>query len=134
MSSPCVTSIRQAIVDAGYPAHTDPATLALVEDCMRTNRTSLDHLSREDLAVEACTALADLTPLAEAPEVFARNTAMLRHEYTAVPEPAWRAGRGRVLARFLAADRLFRTRISAIYEAPARANLTAEIVALSAAA
>lgn len=76
----------------------------------------------------------DLTPLAEAPEVFARNTALLRHEYTAVPEPAWRAGRGRVLARFLAADRLFRTRISAIYEAPARANLTAEIAALSAAA
>lgn len=65
MSSPYVTSIRQAIVVAGYPAHTDPATLALVEDCMRTNRTSLDHLSREDLAVEACTALADLTSHAD---------------------------------------------------------------------
>lgn len=76
----------------------------------------------------------DLTPLAETPEVFARNTALLRREYAAVAEPAWRAGRGRVLARFLAAKRLFRTRLSAIYEAPARANLTAEIAALSAAA
>lgn len=76
----------------------------------------------------------DLTPLAETPEVFARNTALLRREYAAVAEPAWRAGRGRVLARFLAAKPLFRTRLSAIYEAPARANLTAAIAALSAAA
>ena len=52
--------IARAITDAGYPAHTDPATLTLVEDCLRTNRTGLDHLSREALAVEACVILTDL--------------------------------------------------------------------------
>lgn len=76
----------------------------------------------------------DLTPLAERPEIFARNTALLRQEYAAVAEPDWRAGRSRLLARFAAAERLYRTRLSAIYEAPARANLTAEIASLSAAA
>ena len=61
MPSPYGSIIAQAITDAGYPAHTDPATLVLIEDCLRTNRTALDHLTREDLAVEACTALTDLT-------------------------------------------------------------------------
>lgn len=61
MFSPYANNIRQAILDAGYPAHTDPATLALIEDCLRTNRTGLDHLTREDLAVEACAAITDLT-------------------------------------------------------------------------
>lgn len=76
----------------------------------------------------------DLTPLAETPEAFARNTALLRREYAAVAEPAWRAGRRQVLAHFLAAGRLFRTRLASIYEAPARANLAAEVSALSEAA
>jgi predicted metal-dependent HD superfamily phosphohydrolase len=98
-------------------------------------RASADHLgyTGDDCRVLRLLDL-DLTPLAETPAVFARNTALLRHEYAAVAEPAWRAGRRQVLARFLDAERLFRTRLSAIYEAPARANLTAEVAALSAAA
>lgn len=76
----------------------------------------------------------DLTPLAETPEAFARNTALLRREYAAVAEPAWRAGRRQVLAHFLATGRLFRTRLTSIYEAPARTNLAAEVSALSEAA
>ena len=52
--------IRDAIIDDGFPHHTDAATLALVEDCLRTNRTSLDHLSRADLAVETYATLSDL--------------------------------------------------------------------------
>lgn len=76
----------------------------------------------------------DLTPLAETPEVFARNAALLRRECAGLAEPAWRAARSRMLARFAAAERLFRTRLATIYEAPARANLAAEIAALSAAA
>lgn len=76
----------------------------------------------------------DLTPLAETPEVFARNTALLRREYAAVAEADWRAGRGQVLARFAAAERLFRTRLATIYEAQARANLTAEVASLALAA
>jgi predicted metal-dependent HD superfamily phosphohydrolase len=76
----------------------------------------------------------DLSPLAESPEVFARNARLLRREYAALDEAAWRDGRSRVLARFAASPRLFRTRLAVVYEAPARANLTAEIAALSAAA
>jgi len=94
-----------------------------------------DHLaySGEDCRIARLLDL-DLTPLAEAPDVFARNTRLLRREYTAVSEPAWRNGRRAVLQRFAAAEPLFRTRLGAIYEAPARANLTAEIAALSVAA
>lgn len=61
MSTPYGSLIAQAITDAGYPTHADGATLALIEDCLRTNRTALDHLSREDLAIEACIVLTDLT-------------------------------------------------------------------------
>lgn len=76
----------------------------------------------------------DLTPLAEAPEVFARNTALLRREYTAISEPAWRSGRRAVLERFAAAAPLFRTRLGTIYEAAAHANLAMELSTLSDAA
>lgn len=102
-----------------------------VQDAIRATAHHLDYAGG-DCRIQRLLDL-DLTPLAETPEVFARNTALLRHEYAAVTEPAWRAGRHQVLARFAAADRLFRTRLSVIYEAPARANLTAEIAALSAA-
>ena len=76
----------------------------------------------------------DLTALAESPEVFARNSALIRQEYAAVDDAAWRAGRRQVLMRLAAPERLFRTRLAAIYEEPARANLAAEIAALAEAA
>jgi predicted metal-dependent HD superfamily phosphohydrolase len=76
----------------------------------------------------------DLSPLAERPATFARNTAFLRCEYAAVPEPDWRAGRRRVLERFASAPSIFRTRLGAAYEVPARDNLAAEISSLALAA
>lgn len=76
----------------------------------------------------------DLSPLAENAPVFARNTAFLRREFAAVAEPDWRHGRRRVLEGFATARPLFRTRLGAICEARARANLAAGISALSAAA
>ena len=75
-----------------------------------------------------------VSPLAERPATFARNTAFLRREYAAVPEPDWRAGRRRVLERFATAPAIFRTRLGAAYEVPARDNLAAEISALALAA
>ena len=98
-------------------------------------RATADHLAYpgQDCRVQRLLDL-DLTPLAEMPAVFERNTALLRHEYAAVPEPAWRAGRRRVLERFAQAKRLFRTRLSTIYEAPARDNLAAAIKELGGAA
>lgn len=109
-----------------------PGGSAWVQDAIRA---TADHLG---YAGDDCRVLRlldlDLTPLAETPAVFARNTDLLRREYAAVAEPAWRAGRRQVLAHFLGAAPLFRSRLSAIYEAPARANLAAEVAALSAAA
>ena len=94
-----------------------------------------DHLAYvgQDCRVQRLLDL-DLTPLAETPMVFERNTALLRHEYAAVTEPAWRAGRLRVLERFAQTKRLFRTRLWTIYEAPARDNLLAAIKELGGAA
>ena len=98
-------------------------------------RATADHLA---YASPDCRVLRlldlDLTPLAETPAVFERNTALLRREYAAVTEPAWRAGRLRVLERFAQTKRLFRTRLSTIYEAPARDNLAAAIRELGGAA
>ena len=98
-------------------------------------RATADHLA---YASPDCRVLRlldlDLTPLAETPAVFERNTALLRREYAAVTEPAWRAGRLRVLERFAQTKRLFRTRLSTIYEAPARENLAAAIKELGGAA
>lgn len=94
-----------------------------------------DHLAYADTDCRITRLLdLDLTPLAESPEVFARNTRYLRQEYAGVSESAWRTGRRAVLQRFAAAEPLFRTRLGGIYEASARANLQAEIAALSDAA
>jgi predicted metal-dependent HD superfamily phosphohydrolase len=98
-------------------------------------RATADHLAYagHDGRVQRLLDL-DLTPLAELPEVFARNTGFLRREYAAVDEARWRAGRGAVLARFLQAPAIFRTRLATTYEARARENLTAAIAELRAAA
>ena len=96
-------------------------------------RATADHLGHEGTDCRVLRLLdLDLTPLAERPDVLARNGAALRREYAAVPEAAWRAGRSAVLARFAEAKTLFRTRLAAIYEAPARANLAAELGRLAA--
>lgn len=76
----------------------------------------------------------DLSPLAERPPIFARNTAFLRREYAAAGEAEWRTGRGRVLERFAGAPAIFRTRLGQVYEAPARENLAAALRELATAA
>ncbi len=55
------TLIAEAIATAGYPNHADAATVTLVEDCMRTNRTGLDHLTREAFTLEVALTIEDLT-------------------------------------------------------------------------
>ena len=40
--------IATAITDAGYPDHLDTATISLVEDCLRTNRTGRAALKGQD--------------------------------------------------------------------------------------
>jgi predicted metal-dependent HD superfamily phosphohydrolase len=117
---------------AALLAATVPGDTAWAQDAIRA---TADHLAYAGTDCRVLRLLdLDLTPLAETPEVFARNTGFLRREYAAIDEPRWRAGRGAVLARFLAAPAIFRTRLAPIYEAQARENLTAAIAALHAAA
>jgi predicted metal-dependent HD superfamily phosphohydrolase len=70
---------------------------------------------------------ADLAILGAAPERYARYAAAIRAEYAWVPEAEYRAGRAKVLDRFLARPRVFWTELAYQEgEAQARANMTAE--------
>ncbi|WP_239516579.1 MULTISPECIES: hypothetical protein [unclassified Streptomyces] len=75
---------------------------------------------------------ADLAVLAGAPQAYAAYAAAVRAEYGFVPDEAFRAGRAAVLRQLLDLPRLFRTPYGAAHwEAPARANLAAELAELS---
>ncbi len=66
----------------------------------------------------------DLSILGTAAERFDAYERAVRAEYAHVAPPAWRQGRQRVLAGFLARPRIFRTAVfHDALEAPARANL-----------
>ena len=74
----------------------------------------------------------DLSILGSEPERYRAYATAIRHEYAHVPEDAFRIGRSHILQRLLSADPIypdpgFRAR----YEAKARANMAAELAALS---
>ncbi|MGW0364297.1 HD domain-containing protein [Streptomyces sp. NPDC002990] len=78
---------------------------------------------------------ADLAVLAGAPAAYEAYVAAVRAEYAFVPDDAFRTGRAAVLRQLLDLPRLFRTPYgSERWEAPARANLAAELAALTSAA
>ncbi|MBP0451249.1 hypothetical protein J5Y04_17115 [Kitasatospora sp. RG8] len=71
---------------------------------------------------------ADLAVLGGSPEAYAAYAAAVREEYAFVPEPDFRAGRAAVLRQLLALPALYRTPTAhARFDAPARANLAAEL-------
>lgn len=75
----------------------------------------------------------DLAVLGAPSPAYAAYAAAIRREYAAVPDIAWRFGRGSVLERFLARSRLYQTDLfHDRLEATARANLAAEAEALRA--
>ena len=76
---------------------------------------------------------ADLAILGASPERYERYAADIRKEYAWVPEADYRAGRAKVLERFLAAPRIYHTQL--LFEEGehrARENLRAEIAKLRA--
>ncbi|MCM0677901.1 metal-dependent phosphohydrolase [Micromonospora phytophila] len=76
---------------------------------------------------------ADLAVLAAPPEAYDRYAAAVRQEYAHVPDPAFRAGRARVLTGLLALPALYRLPpLARRWAEPARANLTRELAALRA--
>jgi predicted metal-dependent HD superfamily phosphohydrolase len=98
-----------------------------------TIRATQDHLAYrpeppDDLDVATRARLwmldIDLTSLGESPDVFARNTALLRREAAHLADPEWRAGQRAFLRRCLDAPRIYRTPVLfALYERRARDNL-----------
>jgi predicted metal-dependent HD superfamily phosphohydrolase len=73
----------------------------------------------------------DLSVLAAASDRYRIYALAIRQEYSAVPDALYRPGRRRVLEGFLARPQIYRTeRLRALWEAPARANLSAEIATL----
>ncbi|MFM8273130.1 MAG: hypothetical protein ACKODX_12465 [Gemmata sp.] len=74
---------------------------------------------------------ADLAILGAAPERYARYAADIRREYAWVPDAEYKAGRAKVLERFLAAPRLYHSQL--LFEegeARARENLRDELARL----
>jgi len=76
---------------------------------------------------------ADLAILGADPAMYGEYLDGVRFEYQFVDDDAWRTGRAAVVRSFLERERIFTTTtMSAAREAQARANLTAELAALSA--
>jgi predicted metal-dependent HD superfamily phosphohydrolase len=74
----------------------------------------------------------DLSVLAASPDRYRAYAQAIRQEYAVVPDELYRPGRRRVLALFLAQPHIYRTeRLRALWEAPARQNLSSEIAALT---
>lgn len=73
----------------------------------------------------------DLSILATDAETYDRYTSDIRREYRWVPGPLYRKGRATILRHFLDMPRLYKTdALAAIWEAPARSNLSRELAVL----
>ena len=105
-----------------------PAELAEVARLIRLT-TGHDAPAGDDLG--ALMVSIDLAILGSAPSVYDAYAAAIRAEYAHVPEPAYRAGRGRFLMRLLASATLFPDpELRARFEAAARRNLQRELASL----
>lgn len=111
---------ERALADQVDPGVTDE--VARLVRLTRTHRPDPGDVAGEVLCD------ADLAILAAAPERYARYVAGVRTEYAAVPDGAFRAGRGAVLRDLLAKPTLFHTAYAREHwEGPARANVLAEL-------
>jgi len=111
-------------------AEVDPRLVGEVERLVLLTRT---HDPAPDDRSGALLCDADLSVLGADAQRYADYVAAVRAEYTHVDDAGWRTGRADVLRRLLALDPLFRTAQGrARWESAARANLSAELDALSA--
>lgn len=105
---------------------------ARVADVARLVRLTAGHDPDDDDRDGAVLCDADLRVLAREGDAYDEYVAAVRREYGALDEDTWRHGRAAVLRDLLARPALFRTsRYHGRYEAAARANLTAELAALT---
>jgi predicted metal-dependent HD superfamily phosphohydrolase len=113
------------LTNAGAPA-------PLVAEVVRLVLLTQDHDPGPDDRAGQLLCDADLAILAADPERYADYVAGVRREYAEVPDDQFRAGRRAVLEDLLAHESLFRTDAARErWEATARANVTAEVAALS---
>ncbi|MEU3375390.1 hypothetical protein ABZ734_33765 [Streptomyces sp. NPDC006660] len=99
----------------------------------RLVRLTVTHAPEDGDANGAVLCDADLAILAAAPPAYAAYAAAVREEYAFVPDEAFRSGRAAVLRQLLALPRLFHTpHGERTWQAPARANLEAELALLTA--
>lgn len=120
---------------ADLASRTLPRAGLTAGDCAEVARLVLLTRTHSPTGHDAAGALlcdADLAVLARDTAGYARYLQQVRAEYAHVSEPDWITGRSAVVHRLLAQDPLYRTRLgSADWEAPARANLTRELAALT---
>jgi predicted metal-dependent HD superfamily phosphohydrolase len=104
------------------------------EVCEETARLILltkTHEVAENDAAGAALVDADLVVLGSYRAAYDAYAAAIRKEYAWVPEPDYRAGRSRVLERFLTRTHIYHgAEFRERFEAPARANLARELASL----
>jgi predicted metal-dependent HD superfamily phosphohydrolase len=115
--------VRAAAFAAGIAADVAERIAALV--------SSTSHHDAAESGDRRLICDVDLAILAAPEERYRRYEADIRREYAHVPEPLYRLGRRRVLARFLRRERIYQTaHFWERLEARARANLTAAMATL----
>ncbi|WP_371682544.1 hypothetical protein [Kitasatospora sp. MMS16-BH015] len=115
----------RALADAGVPD-------ALAEETARLVRLTVTHHPEPGDRNGEVLCDADLAVLGGSPDAYAAYAAAVREEYSFVPPEAFREGRAAVLRQLLDLPALFRTPTAhARYDAPARANLAAELAELT---
>ncbi|MEU4818147.1 metal-dependent phosphohydrolase [Micromonospora aurantiaca] len=115
----------ELLAAAGLPA-------ATVTGVRRLVLLTVGHAVGPDDPDGALLCDADLAVLAAPPARYDRYAAAIRAEYAHVPDPDFRTGRAAVLRHLLALPALYRLpEPHARWEAPARANLSRELAALT---
>jgi predicted metal-dependent HD superfamily phosphohydrolase len=110
----------------GFPA----PLVAKVDRYVRATRHSLPPRQHDDRDLNLLLDL-DLSILAAPPDRYAAYVRAIREEYRAVPQDIFAAGRRLMLESFLARKHIYLTeQFGALFEAPARANLAAELAEL----
>ena len=109
------------------------ASAAEVAEVARLIRLTTGHEAPAGDDLGAMMVSIDLAILGSTPAAYDAYAAAIRAEYAHVPEPAYRAGRGRFLARMLASPALYPDPgLRRRFEAAARRNLARELESLAA--
>jgi predicted metal-dependent HD superfamily phosphohydrolase len=117
---------EERLLRLGLPAAESAEVARLV-------RLTATHDPTDDDVDGAVLCDADLAVLARDEAGYRAYAEEIREEYAHVPDDAFRAGRAAVLQALLDQPRLFRTETGhALWEAAARANVSAELAALRA--